>query len=290
MGKEKTIIILTIFSLIFLFSYNSESRTRSIPDSQKTRDEFSESAFQDIKLEAKAVYIFDIVKNEPIFELNADAQLPLASLAKIMTAVTAKESLPERLKINISAEAVMQEGDSGFSSGEQWQIEKILDAMLISSSNDAAFALASVLNLPHFVFSMNEKARELNLAQTYFLNPTGLDLSEGVAGAYGSARDVADMLSYALKNYSSLLEITRYETIELASRDFRNTNELVNEIPNLLGGKTGFSDLAGGNLAVVVDIGFNRPVIIVALGSSEQGRFEDVKKLYSETIKYMIKY
>ena len=77
-----------------------------------------------------------------------------------------------------------------------------------------------------------------------------------------------------------MFEITRYSTLKIDSREFKNTNIISNEIPRVIFGKTGFSDLAGGNLAMVVDRGFENYVIIVVMGSTEQGRFEDVKKLY----------
>ena len=127
---------------------------------------------------------------------------------------------------------------------------------------------------------MNRKAQELNLSQTYFLNPTGLDMSEHLAGSYGSAKDVADLISYIFRNYPSITEITQYDSVNVNSRNFSNTNKLVNKLSRLLSGKTGFSDLAGGNLAVITDIGFNRPVAIVVLGSSREGRFDDVEKLH----------
>jgi D-alanyl-D-alanine carboxypeptidase len=75
-------------------------------------------------------------------------------------------------------------------------------------------------------------------------------------------------------------EATRYEEFNMDSKIFKNTDKLAENLPGLIAGKTGFSDLAGGNLAVAVDIGLNHPVIIVVLGSTEEGRFEDVKELY----------
>jgi D-alanyl-D-alanine carboxypeptidase len=64
---------------------------------------------------------------------------------------------------------------------------------------------------------------------------------------------------------------------------FANTNQDVEHIPNLLLSKTGFTDLAGGNLVVVYDAGINHPVAIVVLGSTEEGRFTDVKTLLNAT-------
>ncbi len=251
--------------------------------------QIAENKFNNINLQAKAAYVFDIPENRPLFEKNADAQLALASITKIMTAVVAEENLPSYLLITIPLEAILQEGDEGFLAGEQWQINELIDAMLISSSNDAAFALAFEYdkNFPgngDFVSLMNRKAEELGLMQTYFMNPTGLDLSENNAGAYGSAKDIAKLFVYAIKNHFSLIEATRLGEINLHSRKFKNTDQIINDLAGFIAGKTGFSDLAGGNLAVVADKGYAHPIIIVVLGSTSEGRFSDVKTLYQAAV------
>lgn len=281
--NKPKLLIVALFSLFFLFSYSIEKKGE-----QTAMPSSKEAPFSNIVLEAKSAYVFDILKQEPVFELNPEAQLPLASLTKIMSAVAAKENIPEWLLVDIGREAIMQEGDRGFLVGEKWPINRLIEAMLISSSNDAAAALAECSENGEegaFVNLMNEKARELGLNQTYFLNPTGLDVSGNIAGAYGSAKDMAKLMEYAVKNHPSMFEPTRYSMLEINSRLFKNTNVLTNEIPGIIGGKTGSSDLAGGNLAVVFDAGFEHPVVIVVLGSTEEGRFEDVKKLYSESFK-----
>ncbi len=216
--------------------------------------------------------------------MNSEIQLPLASLTKIMTALVAQENLPSHLLVTISKEAVLQEGDEGFKTGEQWPLADLMDAMMISSSNDAAFALASELNKDlgkDFVLLMNKKAEELNLMQTYFVNPTGLDFSKNTAGAYGSAKDIVNLILYVIKNYPSLMEITRFEKIEINLREFKNTDKIITDLAGFIAGKTGFTDLAGGNLAVVADKGYAHPFIIVVLGSTPDGRFNDVKTIYN---------
>ncbi|MFA4890333.1 MAG: hypothetical protein WC587_01725 [Candidatus Paceibacterota bacterium] len=225
--------------------------------------------FKDINLEAKAAYVFDVAKNKPIFELNADTRLPLASLTKIMTAVVALENIPQEQKT-----------------------ADLLSIMLVSSSNDAAVALSLGVELPSglgsstpFVSLMNKKAEEIGMAQTSFFNPTGLDVSFESAGAYGSARDAAKLMEYFVKNYPKVAEATRYESLNVGSKNFKNTDKLAEFLPGIIAGKTGTTDLAGGNLVVAIDIGLGHPVIIAVLGSTEEGRFEDVKKLYEATVK-----
>lgn len=283
---KKNLIIIAIFSAAFLFLYFLGGNTAQAPlEFRNGTPPLKTAPFENINLEAKSAYIYDVVKEKSIFELNADSQLPLASLTKLMTAVVAKENIPEWMLIDIGEESVLQEGDSGFMLGERWKIADLIDAMLISSSNDAAAAIA--LNSEDFISLMNKKSADLNLAQTYFLNATGLDLTNYLSGGYGSAKDVAKLMDYLVKKHPSLLEVTRYDSLKINSRNFKNTNKLIEHLPGIIGSKTGFSDLARGNLAVVFDMGLEHPVIIVALGSSEEGRFEDIEKLYNETIKYL---
>lgn len=273
--KKINLIIIAIFSAAFLFSYFWGGNTAQSPlEFRNDTQPLKTAPFENINLEAKSAYIYDVVKKKSIFELNPDAQLPLASLTKLMTAVVAKENISEWLLI-----------DSGFMAGERWKITDLVDAMLISSSNDAAAAIA--FNSEDFISLMNKKSADLNLVQTYFLNATGLDLTNYLSGGYGSAKNIAELMDYLVKKHPSLLEVTQYDSLKINSRNFKNTNKLIEHLPGIIGGKTGFSDLAGGNLAVVFDIGLGHPVIIVVMGSSEKGRFEDVEKLYNETIKYL---
>jgi D-alanyl-D-alanine carboxypeptidase len=123
------------------------------------------------------------------------------------------------------------------------------------------------------------------------LNQTGLDVNEQMAGAYGSATDMAKLIAVTAEKYPDILEVTRYESVMLKAlpKDDRwaeNTDKIVEEIPGIIASKTGFTDLAGGNLAVVFDLGINHRVAIAVLGSSREGRFTDVKALLNATLSY----
>ena len=107
----------------------------------------------------------------------------------------------------------------------------------------------------------------------------------------GTALDVAKLFSYVLKNKPELLSATKESSVSEQdssglTHNVLNTNTAVNEIPGLFAGKTGYTDLAGGNLAVAANIGLHRPLIFVVLGSSKEGRFSDTKKLTEATFKY----
>lgn len=257
-------------------------------------EQISSALFDSIELEAKSVYVFDIVKNEVIFKKNEFVQLPLASITKLMTALTAVELIPENSRITIRKEFLAEEGDSGLLAGESWRLKDLLDFSLTVSSNDGARSVASVigaLNLntedydlgrKDFISKMNENAEKLGLKQTYFINESGLD-NGAVSGGYGSAIDVSKLMEYLIKNHTEIVEATKYQKIEVDSLDKThtavNTNFDVNQIPGLIASKTGYTNMAGGNLVIAFDASIGRPIVVVVLGSSIDGRFTDVSKL-----------
>jgi D-alanyl-D-alanine carboxypeptidase len=177
--------------------------------------------------------------------------------------------------------------------GDTLTTQALVDYSMLSSSNDAAHALAAAVGailepdsnpIQTFVTSMNIKAEELNLPTLTFYNATGLDVSATEPGAVGSARDVSFLMEYILMNYPSILEPSTFTSTRVydakgAFHQAENTNPIVAQIPNLLGSNTGYTDLAGGNLTIAFDAGYNRPIIVTVLGSSHDERFTDVIKL-----------
>jgi D-alanyl-D-alanine carboxypeptidase len=259
--------------------------------------------FQDLSLKAKAVYVLDLKNNKVLFEKNSEAQLPLASITKVMTAVSALSVVPESTIITIEKDDLALEGDSGLYSGEQWRLGDLLGLILIESSNDGAFAVASSVGeiiagtnnketgRRKFVELMNETAQKLGLSQTYFINPTGLDESVEEAGGYGSARDISYLLGYAVDKYPNIFKNTKYSSLKMESlselyHTAKNTNKAINSIPIIIASKTGYTNLAGGNLVIVFEAGFSRPIAICVLGSTLDGRFDDVRKLAWATIDF----
>ncbi|MBI5045764.1 MAG: D-alanyl-D-alanine carboxypeptidase [Candidatus Niyogibacteria bacterium] len=245
--------------------------------------------FQNIDLEARAYLIFDFASDSVVASRNAELKWPLASLAKLMTAVVAEENILSDDIITVSKEAILEAGDDSFLVGEQFKKDTLRDIMMIQSSNDAAYALAEHLGIDRFVALMNQKAVDLGLKNTSFTNSNGLDILGQEASAYASARDLMILMKYILENHSKIFDVTRGSELSVLSEEgrshkFMNTDRIVNDVPELIGGKTGFTDIAGGNLAIVVDIGIHHPVGMVVFGSSEEGRFSDMLKLYKTTI------
>lgn len=245
-----------------------------------------------IVLEAKAAYVWDVKTQQALYKKDPDEALPLASITKLMTTLMAYELVAGDVEVSVPARAILQEGDSGLYDGEMFSLKTLADYALVASSNDAAYALATAAGsalVPErgedaFIDAMNIRAGELGFATLNFKNPTGLDLSLYEPGATGSARDISFLMEYILEHYPELLEPTQHINTRIYNEEGRyhnaeNTNEIVTEIPNLLGSKTGYTDLAGGTLTIAYSAGLDRPIIITVLGSSRSGRFRDVLTL-----------
>jgi len=285
-----------LISVVTYASLSSVYQTNIVAEDPITEIS-KESPFDDLALEARAVYVLDISQERKLFALNEEAQLPLASITKLMTALITWEILESEDIVIIDEGAIAQSGDDGFVTNERFKVKDLLDFTLLESSNDGAYALAaaagskmrSTMDIDEedpystFVSRMNAKARELELVQTYYTNATGLDSGEHTSGGYGSARDMAFLFRHLILVAPTAVAATRYLTLELSSSETtyiaNNTNDSIHSIPGLIASKTGYTDLAGGNLAVVFDVGVNRPLVVVVLGSTQEGRFRDIQKL-----------
>lgn len=260
-----------------------------------------EDAFLGVALEAKAAYVADLTVGKVLFAKNEQEKLPLASVTKLMTALLARENMGENVVVALSAEDLSPEGDSGLHVGERWKIGDLSDVMLLVSSNDAAHAVGGFVggagqskSYEHFVEMMNEKARALNLTTMEFFNESGLDIKDHDipvrAGGYGSAHDVAMLITELFNKYPQVLEVTTHKDFRIVSQDgtahvLPNTNEALGQYPGMVASKTGYTNLAGGNLVIIFDVGIGHPVVAVVLGSTRDGRFKDMAALVQATLK-----
>jgi D-alanyl-D-alanine carboxypeptidase (penicillin-binding protein 5/6) len=268
-----------------------------VPIPQKVAEPIS--PYADIDLQAKSIFVWDIKTHRKLYGRNEQEQLPLASVTKMMMALVATELLPPNTQITIAPIDLLKEGDSGLYAGEKWALSDLLKFTLVASSNDGASAIAGVAgasmiahattsnpftNKKLFIEKMNAKAHDIGLDNTHFSNESGLDVDSLTGGAYGSARDMGMLFEYIFDKHPELFTATTYAKFDISSESnivhhVANTNSGVEHIAGFIGSKTGYTDLAGGNLVVVVDIGIDHPVVIAVLGSTRDGRFTDVEKL-----------
>jgi serine-type D-Ala-D-Ala carboxypeptidase (penicillin-binding protein 5/6) len=240
--------------------------------------------------------VYDPLTDEDIFINDIHTPRPIASLSKIMTAYVALKHARATDTIVISAEAIRTEGATGdLRVGEKFKLSDLIHLMMIESSNDAATAIAEHVGarvagtqlfhnaITQFVFLMNEEAVAMGMNETLFRNPTGLDVSENIPSNISTAHDVALLASYTF-NFPIIWYASTYNDLVITSLDginheAHNTHKISGETPNIIGGKTGFTDLAGGTLISVVEIPVGSPKIIVLLGSLYEERFSDMKSL-----------
>jgi D-alanyl-D-alanine carboxypeptidase (penicillin-binding protein 5/6) len=194
-------------------------------------------------VDAKAALLVDGQTGETLYEQNADKRLPMASLTKLMTALLVLEHAKKNDVVRVSGPApTVGESTINLQAGERIPVRDLLEAALIQSANDAAYALATYVGgtVARFVRMMNERARELALAHTHYKVPDGLD----TPGHYSSARDVYTLAREDLK-YPLFRRIVKRSGGEIAGgRSLHTWNDLLRTYPGTSGIKTGHTDLA----------------------------------------------
>ncbi len=223
-----------------------------------------------------------------LYQKNQNEQLPIASITKLMTALVAVDELSPNETLIISQKAVDTDGDmGGLVVNEKLTAKDALSIMLIDSSNDAAVALAEAVEQKgeNFVDLMNNKAVKLQLNNSHFSDPSGLDPSN-----LSSAYDLAVLMNNCLMN-PSIQKILETEKTDINSLDGKvihhlvNTNKLLNG-DGIVAGKTGYTEEAGECLITVVKLPEgNKYFISVVLGAEIGMRFIETERLVKWTKK-----
>ena len=245
--------------------------------------------FENLEIEAKSgisVEIDSQGKEIVLFKKNENEPMPIASLTKLMTAIVVLEFYDPELRVQISKEAISQAENNGeLKMGEILKVKDLLYIMLIESSNDAAYALTEIIGPEGFQDLMNLKAKDMGLNMTHFFNPTGLDPEDSTEPTnYSTAQDLVKLVKYLLKEHPEILKILAEKEYPLRLENgvlhhlLRNTNELLGEIPEIIGGKTGFTERAGGCLIEILK-GRRAGTYLINVILNSPARFEDMKKL-----------
>jgi D-alanyl-D-alanine carboxypeptidase len=189
-------------------------------------------------------YLVVSANGDTLLQRNADEQVPIASITKLMTVLVTLEHAKLDDVVTIGQQAA-EVGESSIylQDGDRLTVRELIEAALIQSANDAAVALAQYVgngSIPAFVAMMNEKARQLGLTETHFANPDGLD----AAGHYSSARDVTK-LAQILMHDPFVRSIVRLRVAHITGRTLHTWNDLLATFPGVIGVKTGHTDKAG---------------------------------------------
>lgn len=254
-----------------------------------------QKVFPQVSLNARSAIVYDLTNHVPLYERNANDIRPLASLTKLLTVYAAVSKLPDTTQVTITKEDLAPEGDSGLQEGEVYTLDALERFALVASSNDAAQSITQAVAVHEQKTDSDllaSVATALGLLKTRAQNGTGLDISTSESGGYGTAYDIATLAGAIVEKNPDLALATTHASVRIDALNggahvLQNTNQFIETIPSPLLSKTGYTDLAGGNLAVVFDAGVGHRIAVVVLGSTREARFSDVRALVQGTLSYL---
>lgn len=240
-----------------------------------------------LNLDSESAILIDEASGKVLYEKNPDAKLPMASMTKIMSMLLIMEKI-ESGALKYDDNVIISKNASGMGGsqvflqeGEEYKVEALLKCIAVSSANDAVVAMAEKISgsVESFVNLMNEKAKELGLANTKFANPHGLDSENH----YSSARDMSKLARELLK-HKDILKFTSIYEDYLTKPDgsqvwLVNTNRLVRFYDGVDGLKTGYTTEAGYCLTATAKKNDLRLISVVMKSSSGDARSKDTATL-----------
>lgn len=279
-------------------STENETENNGEGDADSTRDRlFSETAQLD-SLNSPYAILMDASTGEVLAEHNADTQMYPASMTKILTAVTAMESvssLDETVTMPYEIyEALYEEGASmaGFEAGEQASVRALLYGVILPSGAECCITLADLIDGSENVFvqRMNEKAQQLGMNSSHFVTSTGLHDAQH----YSTVRDIAVLLQYALQNsdfreifmahsYSVAPSAQHPEGFTFYSTMFQSLGDATVTNGEILGGKTGYTEEAGLCLASFARVN-EKEYILVTAGAPGSHDTEPLHTMDAKTV------
>jgi D-alanyl-D-alanine endopeptidase (penicillin-binding protein 7) len=239
-----------------------------------------------VDVSAKAAVVMDVASGHILFEKNPDEALPIASLTKLVTAITLLDMEPDfDAFVDMSYSDKGRIGRTFVELDDRFTTRELIELMLIGSSNEAAHALARHHGGDAFLAAMNQKARDIGMKSAVFYDSSGLN-----ANNKASAKDVAIVMRAVLK-YPVIQAITKQSVVNVTGRrsgreySLDSTNLLLGsrlnvEPYNVVAGKTGSLPEAGFCFAQTTRNEKGDEIIAVVLGSeTHYARFQDVKAL-----------
>ena len=237
-----------------------------------------------LDIKAKSAILMEVNTGKILYEMNADEQLPPASITKIMSLLLVMEAIDSG---KMSVEDVISASEHASSMGgsqiwlepgEAMTVDDLLKAAVIASANDATVALGEQIagSEEGFVAMMNARAQELGMTNTTFKNATGLDAEGHISSAHDVAIMSAELIKHDLiKNYSTVW----MDTLRDGESELVNTNKLVRFYEGTTGLKTGTTSGAGYCLSATAEREGLELVAVIMSGDTSQERFNGAKKL-----------
>lgn len=282
---KKIICILTIFMLTITISMKTfaDEETEEINE-QELKEYIIQASTEQMKqpnINSRAVLILDRGSNTVIYEKNGYTKRAMASTTKIMTATVVLENSNLTDTVEISKKAAGTGGSRlGLKTGDKVSVNDLLYGLMLRSGNDAAVALAEHVggSVEQFAEMMNKKAKQLNLQNTHFITPHGLDKDEHYTTAY----ELAKLASYALNNkkFATIVNTKQCNIyINGQIKTISNTNELLGNLYGVDGVKTGFTNNAGRCIVTSTTRNGNQIICVVLGADTKKIRTQDSVKL-----------
>lgn len=189
----------------------------------------------------KSYIVMNALNNEVVEGKNINLARSVASVSKIMSAIVAIEKGDLNKEVVITKEDINTYGSSIYlQEGDKVSLLDLVYGLMLRSGNDASKAIARVVggSIEGFASLMNEKAKELGMKDSWFTNPSGLDVNE--EGNISSSYDLALLMSYAIKN-ETFLEISGSKEYKSYKGIWSNKNKLLRSYSKTIAGKTGFT-------------------------------------------------
>lgn len=293
-GGTVIIIITAIFAVVFA-AFTGLERKTALWDIAGI---FAKRV-ADVETEAKCVYLINADTGEVLYDKNSGVRTAPASTAKILTALTADKHCQWDETVTAGDEVRLVADDASRAQvylGDELNVEQLMTAMLLPSGNDAAYVTAAYVGrklsgsddtqqaVASFTAEMNSLAAELGATDSCFTTPDGYDDE----GQYTTARDMAVIACEFIKHGELMDTAGQYRKSEIWTGGkevtYYNTNKLIDPnsdyyTENVTGIKTGTSDMAGACLIASAEID-GQTYICALLGGSEEGRFEDIRRLF----------
>lgn len=279
--------LLLIFCMITTITA-AESDTAEITSTEMEEDTAAEAnpnPKPQFQVNAKSAILIEAQTGQTVFAMNEHEKLPIASITKIMTMLLVMEAVDSgkldlKDTVTISANACRMGGSQVYlEEGEVFTVEELLKAVAVHSANDASVALAEKVSGSEeaFVHLMNEKAKELKMNNTNFLDATGLTDE----GHYSTAYDVALMSRELLTKHPRIIYYTTiwHDSFRDGKFDLDNTNKLVKRYSGITGLKTGFTNKAGFCLAASAERDGTQFISVVLGSETNEMRFTESAKL-----------
>ena len=250
--KIRHIAAVTFVTAVLLFTQtyvSAQGETYKIPQTV----DMTPVAEEPTELHALSAVLMDGDSGRVLYEKEGETPLANASTTKVLTCIVALESAPGDDSVQVSQKAASQPAVKlGLQKGEQYYLEDLLYSLMLKSHNDTAVAIAEHCggSVEGFARMLNRKAAQIGCKDTYFITPNGLDAEDENGKHHTTARDLALIMRYAIKNktFLHIAQTRDYTFSEITGKrsfSVHNANALLDMMDGVLAGKTGYTSQAG---------------------------------------------